>query len=339
MSVLGTSNLTLFDLQRQLDPDGSVAKLVNIVSNSNPILEDIPWMQGNRETGNQVSQVTEIEEAGLRAINGYTTPTKSGNKVIVDGAALIESWGEVDSELLRISPNPEQTRMNADKMKIEAMGKKVANLIFYGDTTSDQLEINGLQSRYDTPGTTRDTAGYQLIDAGGDDSDNASIYIVGWGDDRVYGFYPKNTQAGLEFKDLGEETAEDGSGGLRRVVRSQYIWRCGLSVADPRYVVRICNIKTGSLAADLTTGADLVDGILAGLELLPSLDNITPVIYCSRTIRSFFRRQMNKTDNAYLTWDNIGGKRIMRFAEAKVSTCDALLDTESSVTGTFAHTL
>ena len=55
MAVLATTNPTLADVAKSLDPDGSVAKVVEILSKTNEILLDMPWVEGNLPTGHRTT--------------------------------------------------------------------------------------------------------------------------------------------------------------------------------------------------------------------------------------------------------------------------------------------
>lgn len=56
-----------------------------------------------------------------------------------------------------------------------------------------------------------------------------------------------------------------------------------------------------------------------------------PVFYCSRTIRSFLRRQILNKNNVNLTFDDVAGKRVLMFDGVPVRKTDALLETEAVV--------
>jgi hypothetical protein len=50
-----------------------------------------------------------------------------------------------------------------------------------------------------------------------------------------------------------------------------------------------------------------------------------------RSLRAYFRRQMVEKKNAFLSWDEIGGKRVMAFGESPLRRTDALNVAEARV--------
>jgi len=55
MATLGTKNPTLADLAKVTDPDGMIADVVEILNETNEILLDMTWLEGNTTTGHQTS--------------------------------------------------------------------------------------------------------------------------------------------------------------------------------------------------------------------------------------------------------------------------------------------
>jgi hypothetical protein len=113
--------------------------------------------------------------------------------------------------------------------------------------------------------------------------------------------------------------------------RSHYKWNCGLSVRDWRYVVRICNIDVSTLTKNAASGSDLIDLIVQAIEVLPNLKMGKPAIYCNRTVKSFLRRQIGNKVAANLSLDTAMGKTVMSFDGIPVRRCDAILNTEATV--------
>jgi len=127
-------------------------------------------------------------------------------------------------------------------------------------------------------------------------------------------------------------TSVDGPGGRMEAYRTHYRWDAGLSVRDWRYIVRIPNIEKSALTKAASAGADLIDLMTQAIEMIPSLSMGRPVFYCSRTIRSFLRRQiMNKTVNSTLSMDSVAGKKVVTFDGIPVRRCDALAADEALV--------
>ena len=121
-----------------------------------------------------------------------------------------------------------------------------------------------------------------------------------------------------------------------RAYRTQFKWDMGLSVRDWRYVVRICNIDHSNLVAG-TGAADLIKLLIRASERLPGMGgSMRKAIYANRSITTALRLQTLEKANVNLTFDSVAGKKVMAFDGIPIRRCDALLNTESRITGTFA---
>lgn len=327
MATLGTTALTLADLAKRMDPDGSTAQIVELLTQKNEILEDMHWEPGNLTTGHRTTVRTKLPSVGWRRLNLGVLASKSQVAQMDEACGLMEAFSEVDEELLALADNPAQTRLQEDSAFLEAMNEEMASTLFYGNAATAIDEFNGLATRYAS--LTGDYAD-SMISGAGAGSDNTSIYVVVWGPTTVFGIVPKNTKAGLEQKDLGVETKTDSNNRILRVARTQFKWRAGLAVKDWRYVIRICNIDVSNLIAE-SSAADLIKLLIRALERIPSLSAGRAAIYCNRTVRTMLRIQMLAKSNLNLTLDTIAGKKVLMFDGIPVRQCDQLLTTEATV--------
>ena len=55
MSALAASHPTLLDLAKRLDPDGKIDVIAEILTQENPILEDMNFVEGNLPTGHRTT--------------------------------------------------------------------------------------------------------------------------------------------------------------------------------------------------------------------------------------------------------------------------------------------
>ncbi len=80
-----------------------------------------------------------------------------------------------------------------------------------------------------------------------------------WGPNSVYGIFPRGSKAGLIHEDLGLQVVENvaGIGGARMMAyREHWQWKCGLAVADWRYIVRAqvgTTIASGTIAFPISS--------------------------------------------------------------------------------------
>lgn len=333
MSVLQTKWPTLLDLAKASDPGGKVEAVVEILNETNEVLDDMVWMEGNLPTGHRTTIRTGIPMPTWRKLYGGVQPNKGTTAQITDDTGMLEAYAEVDKALADLNGNTAAFRLLEDKAHIEGMSQTMAETVFYGDSSLYPERFTGLAPRFND--TTANNADNIIL--GGSASgqtDNLSIWLVVWGENTVHGIIPKGSKAGLQTQDMGEVTIEnvDGNGGRMQAYRSHYRWDCGLTVKDWRYVVRIPNIDRSLLTIDYSTGANIADLMVQAIERIPNLGAGRPVFYMPRTIRTMLRRQItNSVKNSTLTMDTIAGKRVLAFDGIPVRRVDALSADETRV--------
>lgn len=328
MATLGSTAKTLAEWSKELDPDGKVASVVEILNETNEILEDMAWVQGNTETGHRTTVRSGLPAVAWRMLNYGVQPSKARSVQITDTCGMLEAYSKVDKDLAMLNGNTAAFRLSEDRAFLEAMNQEMATAIFYGDQTADPEKITGLAPRYSDLSAEN---GDNILSGGGAGADNTSVWLVAWGDMSCHGIFPKGSTAGLQHTDLGEDTAADANGGEYQILRTHYQWKAGLTVKDWRYGIRICNIDVSDLTKDASAGADLIDLMVQAIELLPNQMMGRPVFYCNRTIRSYLRRQLSNKDNVNLTLDNAGGKHVLNFDGIPVRRCDAITNAEAAV--------
>lgn len=333
MTTLATTVTTLQDLQSLMDPQGRPIKVAEILTKDAPILEDIPWMMGNLPTGHLHAVRTGLPSPTWRKLN-YGVPQSKGTQVqVTDTCGMLEDYSEVDARLVKLNGHSAAWRMSMDKPHIEGFRQTLASTLFYGDTTVDPEKFMGLTPRFNTLSTaTAQTANNVIAaDSGASGATQTSIWLIGWGEHTVHGIYPKGTEAGLDMRDLGEDTSVDANGLKYQVMRTHFQWDCGLAVPDWRYIVRICNIDVDNLTKTGSTGSDLVDALVQATEKIQSLEGVRAAFYANRRITSFLRRQIMNKSNIHLTLDQVAGKRVLAFDGIPFRRTDAILNTESVV--------
>ena len=316
------NNPTLHDFMQALGPNDSVSQLGELLNQTNQLLDNMSWTEGNLLTGHRFVQRTGLPSPTWRRLYEGVLPTKSTRAQISASTGMLETYSEVDKALADLAGNAAAFRLQEDKAEIEGFTQKVTQAIIYESEESNTAAITGFAAHYDS---VSGNIGDQVINGGGTGTDNASIYLVGWAPNTVYGIFPKGSKAGLQMTDKGQVTAtalaSDGTTtGMYEAYRTHYRWDLGLVVQDYRYVVRIANIDRSLLGADPTasgySGANLPDLMFQAMEFLPSLENCRPVFYMDRTVLTMLRRQLpNCVKNSTLTTEMVGGKRVTSFQE------------------------
>ena len=330
MATLSTTNPTLADVAARLGPDGKIdTNIVEILNETNEILEDMTWIEANGFTEHKTTVRSGLPTGTWRKLNYGVQPEKSRTVPVKDSLGMLETYAQVDESLLKLNGESAAWLLSEERPFIEGMNQTMASTLFYGDSSLDPEKYMGLAPRYNSLSAEN---AMNIIDAQGTGSDNASIWLVVWGPNTVHGIYPKGSPAGLQTKDLGISTLIDAAGGLFEGHRTHYKWDAGLTLRDWRHVVRIANIDVSDLTKTGSTGADLIDLMAQAVELIPNLGAGRPVFYMTRKLRSFLRRQItNKVAASTLTMEEVGGKKVVSFDGIPVRRSDALLLTEARV--------
>lgn len=332
MAVLNVNNPTLMDKIAAENIDGSIAVVAEILNETNEIIDDWTMMEGNLATGHRTTIRTGIPKPTWRQLYGGVQPTKSKRASITDTCGMLEAYAEVDKAEADLNGNSNEFRLSEDRAHIEGMAQDAATILFSGNEALNPERFTGLNMRYNDLSAEN---AENIIDAGGTGTDNASIWLIGWGPNTVHGIYPKGSKVGLQVTDKGQVTIEDvdGTGGRMEAYRTHYRWDLGLTVRDWRYVVRIANIDRSLLSKDASTGANLPDLMFEAAEIVPSLSgNVRFGYYMDRRLRTKLRQQIaHGVSNSTLETGDVGGKRVTTFDEIPLRRVDALAVDEARV--------
>jgi hypothetical protein len=346
MAVISSQYLTLADWAKRVDPDGKTSVIVDLLSQSNQMMEDMLWAPGNQSDGHLTTVRTGLPQGTWRMLYQGVQPTKSTTAQITERCGMLEAWSEVDKKLVDLADDPRGFLLTESAAFLEGMTQQMQAAVLYSNAITTPAQIMGFAPRYNTVTAATAATAANVIDAGGTGSTNTSIWVVGWGPNSVFGMFPKNTQAGLQQRDIGEETKQNVDGSVYRVFRSQYVWDAGLVVRDWRYIVRIANIDVTLLNG--VSAANLVNLLVSAVHRFPTApgnmrlntDATRPsgvlgatrwAIYCNRIVASALDRQaMNKT-NVLLQMAEWNGAPVTMFRGIPIRIVDQLLSTEARI--------
>lgn len=291
MATLATTALTLADWAKRRDPDDRVATIVELLNQSNEILNDMLWVEGNLPTGHRTTVRTGLPDVAWRKLNYGVPQSKSTTVQVDESTGMLEAFGQVDKDLAELNGNTAEFRLTENVAFLEAMNQKMAQTLIYGNSGTEPEAFTGLAPRYSTISGAAN--GQNILSAGGG-SGNTSVWLVGWGQNAVHGIYPKGSTAGLQHTDLGLDTVTDAGGGKFRAYQDHYQWKCGVALRDWRYVVRVANISVSDLTALATTQAgtaatELIKMMSRSIDRIPSFGMCKPVFYMNRTVFSMLR--------------------------------------------------
>lgn len=302
MATLASNALTLLDWAKRLDPDGKVPTIVELLSQTNSILDDMLWREGNLPTGHRITQRTGLPTVYWRLINQGVAGSKSTTAQVDEQCGMLESWSEVDKDEAELNGNVNAYRLSEAQAFLEAMNQEMAQTLFYGSATNPE-EFVGFANRYSS---TSAGNGQNILDAGGTGADNSSVWLVGWGDNTCCGIFPKGSKAGIMHEDLGLQTVTTATGiaGAKlRAYQDHWQWKAGLALKDWRYAVRIANIDNSDLAGlsgtqEVTDATFITKMMSRAIDRLPTLNGIKPVFYANRTILSLLRVAAQEKSNS-----------------------------------------
>jgi hypothetical protein len=336
--------VTLLDWAKSVDPDGKTATVVELLNQSNEILNDMQWLEGNLPTGHRASIRTGLPTSVWRKMYQGVPASKSLRATIEDACAMLETRSEVDKDIVSLNGNTESFRLSEAQAFIEGMNQTMAEALIYGDASINPEQFNGLDIRYKA---LTGTIGQNVISAGGSGSDNTSMWLVCWGPQTVHGIFPRGSMAGLEHEDLGLIDAFDASNNRYRAWADRWQWKCGLHVKDWRFVVRICNIDVSDLAAvtgtQATTAATFLPRLMVkAMARIPFMGMGRPVWYANRTVREMLSIQAMDKNNSVLSMtaglDSMGqvtpgsvGNGTLRFQGVPIRTVDRIDETEATI--------
>jgi hypothetical protein len=338
--------VTLLDIARATDPQGRIASIAELLTQSNEILLDMPWIEGNLATGHKGSIRTGLPEPIWRKLYQGVPPTKSLRATVEDSCGMLEDRSEIDVDVASLNGNSNEFRLGEAVAHVEGMNQTMAEALIYGDATLNPERFNGLAQRY---ASLTGTIGTQnVISGGGSGNDQTSVWLVGWGKNTVHGIYPKGSQAGLVHRDLGEIDAFDANNNRYRALAELFQWKCGLHVKDWRYVVRIANIDTVDLAAvsgtQATTAATFLPRLMIkALARIPNRGMANCAFYANRSVKEMLGIMAMEKNQSVLSiqaaaqeFGSIAPGSVeqggLRFLGVPIRTVDRIDNTEATLT-------
>lgn len=331
MATIGANMLTLADHAKRVDPQGRIPVIAELLGQTNAVLDDMIFVEGNLPNGHQSTVRTGLPDVFWRLLNQGVQPSKSTTAQIIDSLGMLEAYSEVDVDVAKLNGNSPEFRLSEAEPFIEAMSQEMAQTLFYGNSSADPEEFNGLSVRYASLSAQN---AQNIVVGGGAGADNSSIWLVVWGPQTIHGIFPKGSNAGLMHEDIGLTTVQGANGiatSRLRAYQDHWQWKAGLVVKDWRYAVRIPNIDT----SDLTGGsaAALTGLMIRAIHRIPNLRGGTPVFYMNRTLFQYLdlQRRADVQTGGQLNYAEVDGKVIPMFRGIPIKLVDQLLETEALV--------
>lgn len=331
MAILGAKFVDLIDVYKSQNPDGTVADVIELLAEMNPILDDALAMECNSGTKHLHTVRTGLPQVTWGKLYQGIPQGKSTKAQVEDTTGFVEGLSTVDTRLLALSANPGAIRLSEAQAYLESMNQEASTRLFYGNSASDPEMFMGLTPRFNDVTAPN---GNQIIKAGGTGSDNTSIWFVTWGDNQCSLLYPKGTQAGVKREDKGEQRVLDASGNPYYAAEEMFSWHLGLAVKDWRYVARICNIDVSDMQAGTVKLYDFMRKAYYRLQQRRVAGG-NMAIYCNRDVLEALDAlgtNAGASDNfVRLKPMEIEGKEVMTYRGIPIREVDALINTEELV--------
>lgn len=349
MAILANTAYTLADWQSSTDDAGNINPVINLLSQENEILLDLPWMECNQVMSHKSTVMTGLPAAYWRQYN-LGVPRGKGTRVpIVDTCAMLETYSFIDRDLANLNNNSAAWRLSEDKAFLDGINQQMAQTLFYGNQGTLQASFTGMTPRFSTVNTATAANAVNVLDAGGTGSTNTSIWLACWSQNTGHGIYPKGSRAGLVMEDVTTNApVQDGVGGQFQALQTHFKWDCGLSIRDWRYFVRIANVDVTTLTG--ANAPNLIALLIAAVNKIPAMPRrvtavqgagpdsagmpisiSTPAIYVNRTVRTALELQVINKSNLLLSLQDWDGMPVLTFRGIPIRTVDALVSTEQRV--------
>jgi hypothetical protein len=325
---MGMDRLTLLDIAKQSDPDGKPAQVMEILNQTNIVLQDAPAAAANAPMGNRVTIRSSLPVVNFAKVNQGVVRSKGSTEQKVDTIGLIAGLSEVDSKLQKIvgAAQFDKARWNEDAGFIESMGQLAANTFFYGDERTNEAAFTGFATRMAS--LQNAISGPQVVGYGST-TNLTSMYVVDWGERACSLIYPEASLAGIDSRDKGELRVTDADGNPMMAFVTAYDWTLGLTVRDPRHIGRLANIDY--VAAQTDTSLKLGTALIDVLNSMPAAGSFQRVIYCHRFIFAAFFKQAISKQYAALRIDDYLGKPTPYFWDTPLRRCDQISIAESQI--------
>lgn len=339
MAALGSRLVTLADVAKSKNKQiGMVAEVLTL---SNPMLNDVPFMEMNEGTIHKEEIRSGLPALYYRKANEAIPASKSTTEERTFGAAHFESKSQIDSAVAkrggvdRINYN----RWNQAQGHIQAHANELASLLIYGSTTDATEKTQGFFDVYSQ--TSGSEASKQVLDAGGSTgSALSSILLSYWGENSIFGVYPKGTSWGLTRTDRSagnkevqiQATDRNGNPGSFWGYEENFMTDSGLVIKDYRQGARIANIDIDALKSKVGA-ADLTELMIMAYHKIANRNNGKGTWYMNSTLMAHGHIQARKEVGAGggFTYANYQGGPVLTFMGLPVRLSDAILDSEAEV--------
>ena len=340
----------LVDWSRMVNPDGEVADIAWLLAQCNDVLKDMILQEGNMPLGHKVSVNAGLPQGVWRGNNQGVPSSKPLFAQFQFSIGMLTDYSKVDKAEATLNGQVGRFRWNQDQSHIEGLSQQVASAMFYSNEAVNPSQFTGFSPYYNSLETATAQTAKNVISAGGSASANASLWLVGWGDNTTFAIFPKGSQAGLVYEDKGDvRELYDSNGNGYEGYTSYFEWKIGLAIKNWQYNVRIANIDTTTAGLLGTTPPDLNVYMATAANKLPTatrrlsgimevdapgdpVPGINPAWYMNRTVKTALEIQAIRDKNVLIDIKEYAGEPVLMWRDVPCRVNDSLINSETAIT-------
>lgn len=342
------------DIARRVGADEKISVVSELLAQCNAVFDDMIWDESSHLLGHQGTVRTSLPQGTWRQPNAGVPFTRSTTDQVFDTWGELAAYSRVDKSLADIGGNAKKLRADEALAHIEGLSQQMATAVFYGNEAASATQFTGLSQRFATLNTANAQNAVNVLSGGGSGNSNASMWLCCWGPRTGFGFFPKETKAGLDVQDLGDiRPGFDANNREYQAYTTYFQWRAGLHISNWQYFVRIANLDVTTTAGGLasTTPPDLFVLMSKAVRRLPAsarrLSGITTIgsnartktgplsisaaWYANRTVLQYLDIQAIRNARVLLGPREYAGQPVEDFRGAPIRCVDALTVSEATV--------
>lgn len=333
-TAVNTTAMSLVDLLKVTAPDGTALPIAEMMSAESAILKDAVFMEGNLPTGHTIAQRTGLPSATWRRLNEGVAASKSRVNTFTETCAILSSLGQCSVELAEMYPGgAQQYRLNEAAAHIEALWQEMESSFAYASLAAAPEELNGIIPRFNS---TTAVGGSQIVlcdtSPAASGTDSTSVLLIGWGERKVYGIYPRGSKTGgiVHTPKPAQMLVDSGGTNLMDQYLDVFDWKVGFAVEDYRYVSRVANIDATQMAAGTSP---IFDAMIEAFYLNKGHKGGAKMAwYCNRELGTYFHRKARSEASNQLTVATIAGSPVVSFLGIPIRITDGITSAEAEVT-------
>src|ERR1035437_7290856 len=128
---IGSTALTYADWAKRLDDGYKVASIIELLSQTNEILDDMLVVEGNLPTGHKTTVRTGPPQATWRVLNQGFPNAKSTTAQIIDTCGNLQTYSVIDKDIADLNGNTAEFRLSESKAFLEGMSQQMASALIY----------------------------------------------------------------------------------------------------------------------------------------------------------------------------------------------------------------